>query len=157
MNSGLAVTLLILSLAVAIGIVAALRQPIARLFGRVPKTVWVILLPLVIIFMIYLVNFLVRDFKGGIPGSTGTEAPEPTQSGTEDIEVAADTVLLQGGAVFIKGKQAGTGELDKYLDYYVDNNIPVKIVDDYATAAVFHEVEDICESKGVNYSVTMIE
>ena len=156
MNSGLAVTLLILSLAVAIGIIAALRQPIARLFGRVPKTVWVIMLPLVIIFMIYLVNFLVRDFRGGIPGNDGSEAPEPTHSGIEETMQDEDTILLQGGALFIGGKQAGTGELDKYLDYYVDNRVPVRIVDDYATAAIFHEVEDICENKGVNYSVTTI-
>ena len=157
MNSGLAVTLLILSFAVAVGIIAALRQPLARLFGRVPKTVWVILLPIVIIFMIYLVNFLIRDFKGGLPGNTLNEAPEPTHSGVEETAQEADTILLQGGAIFIEGKQAGAGELDKYLDYYVDNRISVRIVDDYATAAVYHEVEDICENKGVNYSVTTIE
>jgi len=43
--------------------------------------------------------------------------------------------------------------LEKYLDYRVENNILVTIVDDYSTAAAFREIKAILEKKGVRYSI----
>ena len=67
--------------------------------------------------------------------------------------IKENCIVLSGPSQYIENKSVDDSALEAYIDYRVKNNIPVTIVDDYATLDLVKEVKGICEKKGVNYSI----
>ena len=118
-----------------------------------PKGIFVLLFLVIIGAIVYLVYFLINDRTGGISGNESTEHVR-TAAEQEELEIKKENcVVLRGDEVWVENEQADSKTLDKYLDYRVENNITVTIVDDYSTVALFREIKAICEKKGVRISI----
>ncbi|MBR4343114.1 MAG: hypothetical protein IKP88_10520 [Lachnospiraceae bacterium] len=153
MNKTTAIILLVLLAVLLIGVFKILLPSIKLYIARMPKGIFVLLFLVIIGAIVYLVYFLINDRTGGISGNESTEHVR-TAAEQEELEIKKENcVVLRGDEVWVENEQADSKTLDKYLDYRVENNITVTIVDDYSTVALFREIKAICEKKGVRISI----
>ena len=154
MSKPAAIILLVVLALLLVGLFKILLPSIRKYISRMPKGIFVLLFLAVAGTVIYLVCFLITDKTGGVAGNVS----DNTQAETRDLSDVPKTdkencVVLYGSDIYVENAKAEMAELEKYLDYRVDNNIPVTIVDDYATLALFNNVKAVCDKKGVRYSI----
>ena len=137
-----------------IGLFLIILPSIKQYIRRMPKGIFVLLFIVVAFTIVYLVNYLVNNKTGGSPDyADGSDSEKKVSEQEETPIIRENCVVLRGNDIWVENEIADQKALEKYLDYRVENNILVTIVDDYSTAAVFREIKAILEKKGVRYSI----
>lgn len=155
MSKPAAIILLVVLALLLVGLFKILLPSIRKYISRMPKGIFVLLFLAVAVTVVYLVHYLITDATGGVPGNVGEDSQAEVSSENNDIPKTdkENCVVLFGSDIYVENAKAEIAELENYLDYRVNNNIPVTIVDDYATLALFNNVKAICDKKGVRYSI----
>ena len=135
------------------GLGKILLPSIRKYINRMPKGIFVLLFLAIICAVIYLVHYLFNDEPGGLSGNEKQDAASAQAEEDTPQVIKENCVVLSGSEVYIENEKADMAKLEKYIDYRVENNIPVTIVDDYATLALMSEIKAVCEKKGARYSV----
>ncbi len=68
-------------------------------------------------------------------------------------KLPADCIIIREDKVWIEGKQAKQEDLEHYINQRVENNITIRIVDDYSSADYFEGIVDLCRQKGAKYEI----
>ena len=137
-----------------IGLFLIILPSIKQYIRRMPKGIFVLLFIVVAFTIVYLVNYLINNTTGGSPDyAEGSDSEKQVAEQEETPIIRENCVVLRGNDIWVENEIADQKALEKYLDYRVENNILVTIVDDYSTAAVFREIKAILEKKGVRYSI----
>lgn len=137
-----------------IGLFLIILPSIKQYIRRMPKGIFVLLFLVVAFTIVYLVNYLINNKTGGSPDyADGAESEKKASEQEETPIIRENCVVLRGNEIWVENTIADQKALEKYLDYRVENNILVTIVDDYSTAAAFREIKAILEKKGVRYSI----
>jgi hypothetical protein len=137
-----------------IGLFLIILPSIKQYIRRMPKGIFVLLFIVIAFTIVYLVNYLVNNKTGGSPDyADGAESEKKASEQEETPIIRENCVVLRGNEIWVENAIADQKALEKYLDYRVENNILVTIVDDYSTAAAFREIKAILEKKGVRYSI----
>lgn len=154
MSKIVAIIFLVICLVVLFLLIRMFTPAFKNLLSRLPKGIFVIIFLFVIGFIVYLVYFLFNnEAKGGNPGIDGevTEVQETVES--EDIVKAnvENCIILRDEQIWIDNMQVDMEYVNQYIDYRVENNIELTIVDDYSVSSLHHEITELCDKKGVNY------
>ncbi len=137
-----------------IGLFLIILPSIKQYIRRMPKGIFVLLFIVIAFTIVYLVNYLVNNKTGGSPDyADGAESEKKASEQEETPIIRENCVVLRGNEIWVENAIADQKALEKYLDYRVENNILVTVVDDYSTAAAFREIKAILEKKGVRYSI----
>ena len=152
MSKPAAIVLLILLVLLLFGIGKILLPSVRKYISRMPKGIFVLLFLAIACTVGYLIYYLVTDRTGGTPGNVGENSTELVDEESEK-PIKENCIVLSGPSQYIENKSVDDSALEAYIDYRVKNNIPVTIVDDYATLDLVKKVKGICEKKGVNYSI----
>ncbi|MCR5727605.1 MAG: hypothetical protein K6G24_09070 [Lachnospiraceae bacterium] len=152
MSKATAIILLVFLALLLFGLFRILLPSIRLYIHRMPKGIFILLFLVVTCAVVYLVSYLVNGETGGINGNDNKQESVSGQS-EEEKPVKENCIVLAGSEVFIENKKADAKTLENYIDYRVENNIPLTIVDDYSTAALFKEIKALCDKKGVRYSI----
>ena len=154
MSKPTAIILLVFLAVLLFGIFKILLPSIKVYISRMPKGIFVLLFLVVIAVVVYLLDFLINDRTGGLSGNEGKETVAENREEEEEKTVFKENcIILRGDGVWVENEKADGKALDLYLDYRVENNITVTIVDDYSSVALFKEIKEICEKKGVRISI----
>ena len=149
MSKIIAIVFLVLCLMVLLFLIRMFTPAFKNILNQLPKGIFFILFILVIGFIIYLVYYIfMDDLKGGNPGIDGTTAEVQEDVIKESID---NCIILRDNQIWIDNQQVDMEAVDKYIDYRVENNIQLIIVDDYSLSSLHHEITELCEKKGVNY------
>ena len=155
MSNVAAIILLIVLAGVLFLLLRVLIPAFSDYIKQLPKSIFVVLFLVVISAMGYLVYHLVNSFQtGGEIGTASQETAEPAEEGRRDVtlEKMEDCIILRENQIWIENVQVGMPEVEKYIDEHVESNTRLTIIDDYALASLHHEITELCERKGVNYS-----
>ena len=152
MSKPTAIILLVFLALLLFGLFRILLPSIRLYIHRMPKGIFILLFLVVTCAVVYLVSYLINGETGGI---NGNDNKQETVSGPNEEEkpVKENCIVLSGSEVFIENKKADAKALETYIDYRVENDIPLTVVDDYSTAALFKEIKALCDKKGVKYSI----
>ena len=156
MSKVIAVIFLVLCLVVLFFLIRMFTPAFKSLLSRLPKGIFILLFILVLGFIAYLGYYIFcNDPKGGNPGADGevTEVQENIIE-SEDIvkENIENCIILRDEEIWIDNQRADMETVNKYIDYRVENNITLTIVDDYSVSSLHHEITELCDKKGVNYT-----
>ena len=155
MSKPTAIVLLVI-LAVLLFLIIKILLPSIRIYiSRMPKGIFVLLFLVIAVVIVYLVNYLIHDETGGIPGNENSSEAASLSKEEEEKErvIKENCIVVSGSEVFIENEKADSDMLDSYLNYRLENNIMITLVDDYATSALFNEIKAICEEKGIRYKI----
>jgi len=152
MSKPAAIILLIVLVLLLFGIGKILVPSIRKYISRMPKGIFVLLFLAIACTVGYLTYYLITDTTGGTPGNESSNTASIDEE-NETKPVKENCIVLSGSSQFIENKTVDDSVLESYIDYRVKNNIPVTIVDDYATLDLMKKVKGICDKKGVNYSI----
>ena len=153
MSKPTAIILLVLLALLLFGIFKILLPSIKIYIARMPKGIFVLLFLVIVGVIIYLVHYLITGATGGNPGNEQTSEIAGIEQEDAPKTLKENCIVLSGSEVYVENERADSATLEKYIDYRVENNIPITIVDDYSTAALFREIKAICDKKGVRYSI----
>lgn len=153
MSKPTAIILLVLLALLLFGIFKILLPSIKIYIARMPKGIFVLLFLVIVGVIIYLVHYLITGATGGNPGNEQTSEIAGIEQEDAPKTLKENCIVLSGSDVYVENEKADSATLEKYIDYRVENNIPITIVDDYSTAALFREIKAICDKKGVRYSI----
>ncbi|MCR5205327.1 MAG: hypothetical protein K6E47_09740 [Lachnospiraceae bacterium] len=153
MSKPTAIILLVLLALLLFGIFKILLPSIKIYIARMPKGIFVLLFLVIVGVIIYLVHYLITGATGGNPGNEQTSEIAGIEQEDAPKTLKENCIVLSGSEVYVENEKADSATLEKYIDYRVENNIPITIVDDYSTAALFREIKAICDKKGVRYSI----
>ena len=154
MSKPTAIILLVLLALLLFGIFKILLPSIKIYISRMPKGIFVLLFLVIVCVIIYLVYYLIGDPTGGNPGNDKQTAASSGETAIdEERPIKEDCIILSGSDVFIENKKADSETIEKYIDYRVENNRQITIVDDYSTAALIHEIKALCDEKGIRYVI----
>ena len=152
MSKPAAIVLLILLVLLLFGVGKILLPSVRKYISRMPKGIFVLLFLAIACTVGYLIYYLVTDVTGGTPGNVSSNNSELVDEENER-PIKENCIVLSGPSQYIENKTVDDSALESYIDYRVKNNIPVTIVDDYATLELMKKVKGICDKKGVNYSI----
>ncbi len=140
----LAVLLLLL-----IGTVSALMPTFKRFVHRMPRSILIVLMLVIIGVMIWLIVYLVNDLPGG--GQTGENEHNRTETSQNEQEnpLLEDCIIIRGKDIIINNLIADLNSLSDYIDERVENGTLLTIVDDYAVSSLYRSIIELCEEKGV--------
>ena len=149
------IILLVLLALLLFGIFKILLPSIKIYISRMPKGIFVLLFLVIAGVIVYLVHYLITGATGGNPGNENNSEIAGIERQDEDkpITLKENCIVLSGSEVYVENEKADSAMIEKYIDYRVENNIQITIVDDYSTAALFREIKAICEKKGVRYII----
>ena len=153
MSKPAAIVLLIILVLLLFGVGKILLPSIIKYIRRMPKGIFVLLFLAIACTVGYLVYYLITGATGGTPGNEGTNSTELVDKDDETKPIKENCIVLSGHSQYIENKTADDNALESYIDYRVKYNIPVTIVDDYATLELMNKVKGICDKKGVNYRI----
>lgn len=152
MSKPTAIILLVVLAILLFGLGKILLPSIRKYINRMPKGIFILLFLVIVCAVIYLVHYLFNGETGGIPGNENAQSADSQEDENTKV-IKENCIILSGSEVFVENEKADTVTIEKYIDYRVENNIPVTIVDDYATLALMSEIKALCDKKGVRYSV----
>ena len=152
MSKPAAIILLVVLVLLLFGIGKILVPSIRKYISRMPKGIFVLLFLAIACTVGYLIYYLITDTTGGTPGNESSNTASIDEE-NETKPVKENCIVLSGPSQYIENKTVDDSALESYIDYRVKNNIPVTIVDDYATLELMKKVKGICDKKGVNYSI----
>ena len=155
MSKPTAIILLVLLALLLFGIFKILLPSIKVYVSRMPKGIFVLLFLVIAGVIVYLVHYLITGTTGGNPGNENSSEIAGIEKRDEDIPFTnkENCIVISGSFVYVENEKADSATLEKYIDYRVENNIQITIVDDYSTAALFREVKAICDKMGVRYVI----
>ena len=152
MSKPAAIILLVVLVLLLFGIWKILVPSIRKYISRMPKGIFVLLFLSIACTDGYMTYYLITDTTGGTPGNESNNTASIDEE-NETKPVKENCIVLSGPSQYIENKTVDDSALESYIDYRVKNNIPVTIVDDYATLELMKKVKGICDKKGVNYSI----
>lgn len=152
MSKPAAIILLIILVLILFGLGKILVPSIRKYISRMPKGIFVMLFLAIACTVGYLIYYLITDTTGGTPGNESSNTASIDEE-NETKPIKENCIVLSGPSQYIENKTVDDSALESYIDYRVKNNIPVTIVDDYATLEIMKKVKGICDKKGVNYSI----
>lgn len=152
MSKPAAIILLIVLVLILFGLGKILVPSIRKYISRMPKGIFVLLFLAIACTVGYLIYYLITDTTGGTPGNESSNTASIDEE-NEAKPIKENCIVLSGPSQYIENKTVDDSALESYIDYRVKNNIPVTIVDDYATLEIMKKVKGICDKKGVNYSI----
>ena len=153
MSKPTAIILLVVLAILLFGLGKILLPSIRKYINRMPKGIFVLLFLVIVCAVVYLVHYLFNGETGGISGNEKAESASSQEEDENTKVIKENCIVLSGSEVYVENEKADTAAIEKYIDYRVENNIPVTIVDDYATLALMSEIKALCDKKGVRYSV----
>jgi len=153
MSKPTAIILLVVLAILLFGLGKILLPSIRKYINRMPKGIFVLLFLVIVCAVVYLVHYLFNGETGGISGNEKADTVSSQEEDENTKVIKENCIVLSGSEVFVENEKADTAAIEKYIDYRVENNIPVTIVDDYATLALMSEIKALCDKKGVRYSV----
>lgn len=153
MSKPTAIILLVVLAILLFGLGKILLPSIRKYINRMPKGIFVLLFLVIVCAVVYLVHYLFNGDTGGISGNEKAESVSSQEEDENTKVIKENCIVLSGSEVYVENEKADTATIEKYIDYRVENNIPVTIVDDYATLALMSEIKALCDKKGVRYSV----
>ncbi|MBR5179576.1 MAG: hypothetical protein IKW90_12370 [Lachnospiraceae bacterium] len=155
MSKPTAIILLVLLALLLFGIFKILLPSIKIYISRMPKGIFVLLFIVIVGAIVYLTHYLITGATGGNPGNEKNSELAGIEKQEDDgpKTVKENCIVLSGSEVYVENEKADSATIEKYIDYRVENNIQLTIVDDYSTAALFREIKAICDKKGVRYSI----
>jgi len=153
MSKPTAIILLVFLAILLFGLGKILLPSIRKYISRMPKGIFVLLFLVIICAVVYLVHYLFNGETGGNSGNEKAEISTANDDEENPKTAKENCIVLSGSEIFVENEKADTATLEKYIDYRVENNIPITLVDDYATLALVSEIKAICDKKGVRYSV----
>ena len=153
MSKPTAIILLVVLAILLFGLGKILLPSIRKYINRMPKGIFVLLFLVIVCAVVYLVHYLFNGETGGISGNEKAESVSSQEEDENTKVIKENCIVLSGSEVYVENEKADTATIEKYIDYRVENNIPVTIVDDYATLALMSEIKALCDKKGVRYSV----
>lgn len=149
MDRTTAIIILAVLLLLLIGTVSALLPTFKKFVHRMPKSILIALLLIIVGAMIWLIVYIVNDVSGGgQPGENEHNRVE-VNSPEEENPLIENCIIIRGKDILIDNIIADLNALSDYIDYRVENNIMLTIVDDYAVSSLYRNIIDICEQKGV--------
>ncbi|MBQ5932410.1 MAG: hypothetical protein IJL55_01715 [Lachnospiraceae bacterium] len=152
MSKPAAIVLLVILVLLLFGVGKILLPSIRKYINRMPKGIFVLLFLAIACTVGYLIYYLVTGTTGGTPGNESSNTASIDEE-NEAKPIKENCIVLSGPSQYIENKTVDDSALESYIDYRVKNNIPVTIVDDYATLELMKKVKGICDKKGVNYSI----
>lgn len=153
MNNTLAIILLVILTLVLILLLRVFIPAVTNYLKNLPKGVFVILFIVILAIMGYLIYFLASPKPAG--GETGNAAEESLTEPEESdviLEKIENCIILRNDQIWIDNVQVDMDYVGKYIDEHVESNTPLTIVDDYSLASLHHQITELCDKKGVNYT-----
>ncbi len=159
MNSVVAIILLVVLALILILFIKAMIPALTGLIKTLPKGIFILLFLVIVGMMIYLVYYLMNS---GIYGGQQQNTDEPQQeqeqqqeeeqqTGIEEIIQPDHSIVIRYDVILIGDREVDMEAVEKYIDWHVENNTELVIVDDYSTAATHHKITKLCDEKGVKY------
>ncbi|MCQ2497133.1 MAG: hypothetical protein MJ131_11150 [Lachnospiraceae bacterium] len=151
MNRTTAIVCLVILLAFLAGTIKVLLPTFKKFVHRMPKSIFIVLFVMIAAAMIWLIVFIVDDVTGG--GQTGgNEQDNNTVEQEAEKPPIENCIIVRGTDIIIENMQADIVSAGKYIDYRVENNIELTVVDDYSVSSVYRGIIDLCKKKGVRYT-----
>ena len=149
---------LVVVILVIIGMVKPLLPMFHRGVGRMPKWVYFLLLLVLIISVPFMIAYLMKKSPAGNPGLDGdgnleeqlASAALPSAEG--EVSMPKDCVILSSDEIWVDNRKIDMEALEEYIYKHVEENLPIRILDDYSSAVFWHRVIDLCTKKGVNFT-----
>ncbi len=157
MNKTVAIVILVILAIVLFFLIKSFLPVFTRAINQMPKGIFVLLILVIIVVMIYLVSFIVSDRTGGNPGSNGESKDDIIEASMDDnqdeviTESTENCIILRNDEIWIDNQSVDWDTMEKYIDFHVENNIEISIIDDYSTAVLHHQITNLCDEKGVKY------
>ncbi len=156
MNKYIAIILLAVLALILILFIKAMVPALTGLIKTLPKGIFILLFLVIVGMMIYLIYYLANSGVYGGQQQNAEEQQEQQQeeeqlSGNEEILQPDHCIVLRNDVILIGDREADMSTVEKYIDWHVENNTELIIVDDYSTAALHHRISKLCDEKGVKY------
>lgn len=155
MNKPLAIILLVILALILVLLLRVFIPAVTNYLEHLPKGVFVILFIVILAVMGYLIYFLVTPKITG--GETENVLEEPSigpEGSNTDVfqEKIENCIILRNDQIWIDNVQVDMNYVEKYIDEHVESNTPLIILDDYSLASLHHQITELCDKKGVNYT-----
>lgn len=151
MDRTTAIICLVILLAFLIGTIRVLLPTFKKFVHRMPKSIFIVLFVMIAAAMIWLIVFIVDDVTGG--GQTGGNEQDNKNTVTQEEKPPVENcIIVRGSEIIIENMTADMVSAGRYIDYRVENNIELIVVDDYSVSSVYRGVIDMCKKKGVRYT-----
>ena len=147
------IILLAVSLMLLVILLKTLWPTVLNFINHLPKII--IIISIVILFAV--IFYLVSLISPKIPGGMIVTQPEVNESQEEETTQAVvkekidNCIILREDQIWIDNDQVDIDQVENYIDWHVENNIEIIIVDDYSLSSLHHKITDLCDEKGVNY------
>ncbi len=156
MNKYIAIILLAVLALILLLVIKAMVPALTGLIQTLPKGIFILLFLVIVGMMIYLIYYLANSGVYGGQQQNAEEQQEQQQeeeqlSGNEEILQPDHCIVLRNDVILIGDREADMSTVEKYIDWHVENNTELIIVDDYSTAALHHRISKLCDEKGVKY------
>jgi len=152
-----AIILLVILIVILVALFRLLLPSVKKYIHRMPKGIFVLLFLTILGIAVYLVYFIAHDETGGLNGPENVAESDAEIQKTYDdgrpVTYKEHCVILWDDVILIENEKADRNTFEKYLDYRIENNITVTIVDDYASAAFLKEIKAVLEKKGARYII----
>ncbi|MCR5823035.1 MAG: hypothetical protein K6G60_01235 [Lachnospiraceae bacterium] len=157
MNKIVAIILLVILALILILFIKAMVPALTGFLKNLPKGIFILLFLVIVGMMIYLIWYLANSkVYGGQQQNADLQEQEEQQEeeqlkGNDEIIQPDHCIVLRDDVILISDREADMDTVEKYIDWHVENNTEMVIVDDYSTAALHHRITKLCDEKGVNY------
>ncbi len=147
------IILLAISLMLLVILLKTLLPTVLNFINHLPKII--IIISILILFAV--IFYLVSLISPKIPGGMIVTQPEVNESQEEETTQAVvkekidNCIILREDQIWIDNDQVDIDQVENYIDWHVENNIEIIIVDDYSLSSLHHKITDLCDEKGVNY------
>lgn len=154
MNKPLAIILLVILAIVLVLLLRVLIPAFTNYLKNLPKGIFILLFVAIIAVMVYLIYFLISSAAtGGEMGKTPEDEITVQEENKEVVlEAVENCIILREDSIWINNVLVTMDYAEKYIDEHVESNTPIVIVDDYSLSSLHHEITELCDKKGVNYS-----
>lgn len=156
MSKIIAIVLLVVLIVVLFFIIKIFAQTFKDLIAHLPKGILILLLFAIIGAIVYLLWFVFTDeARGGNPGAEGGSETQEELAASEDLvmESVEKCIILRDDQIWIDNQQVEIEYVSDYIDDCVESVVPIVIVDDYSLSSLHHTIVDLCNKKGVQYSL----
>lgn len=155
MSKPLAIILLVILALILVLLLRVFIPAVTNYLENLPKGVFVILFIVILAVMGYLIYFLVTpQLTGGETESALEESSAGLEGSDTDVilENTENCIILRKDQIWIDNVQVDMDYVEKYIDEHVESNTPLVILDDYSLASLHHQITELCDKKGVNYT-----
>lgn len=155
MSRGIAIVITILLLLLLIGGIRLCGSMFSKFLGRMSPFLKVLLLVMLVGIVILWINYVSRTFGwyGEVTDKDSGRYEENAEAGAGDIRGEdvewEDTIVLREDEIWINNRRVSREYAQQYIEQCSREGKVITLIDDYAIAGLFHEVERMCDEKGV--------